>query len=194
MPETETTSYAGLGARVGAALIDLFIPISVLISFRIILLVLQGIGAWQPVEGQINLPQLWHSLGLGTQLAVFLIPLLWSGILYYVLCHASPWQATFGKRLMKIYVTDDRGERIGMMRSFTRWLLNFWFLAVISVITIITTEKKKALHDLAAGTLVVKGKLTQERSLGLWRVIVFWGIPFVWSVLTWLSVMNHSQS
>ena len=38
-------------------------------------------------------------------------------ISYFILCEASTWQATFGKRLLRIYVTDDSRKRISIMRS-----------------------------------------------------------------------------
>jgi RDD family len=59
------------------------------------------------------------------------------------LWEASSWQATLGKRLLNIYVTDDNRQRISLGRSVGRWLARWicsWFGGnLISVITIAST-------------------------------------------------------
>ena len=80
----------------------------------------------------------------------------WKAV-YYAGQESSVHQATLGKRLLGIKVTDDRGERLSFGHALGRW-----FGAALSYITIYIgflmaafTERKQALHDMVAGTLVV---------------------------------------
>lgn len=80
------------------------------------------------------------------------------GWLYYALSESSPKQATLGKQAMKITVTDMDGNRISFARATGRY-----FSKIISTITLLIgylmaafTAKKQALHDIIAGTLVIK--------------------------------------
>ena len=113
-----------------------------------------------------------------------------TGVLYYVLCHASPWQATFGKRLMKIYVADNYGRRLTAARSLSRWFLHLWPLIPISMITIVATQRKRALYDFAVGTVVLKGKPSNGGFMEPWRIIFSIGLPPVLYIMAWLDVMS----
>ena len=106
--------------------------------------------------------------------------------LYYVLLETSGWQGTVGKKLLSLRVTDLDGARIGFGRATGRFfgkmiglvptifafaaLLLLESVALFVVLLIITlvisfgaylmvvfTEKKQALHDMLAGTLVLQG-------------------------------------
>jgi uncharacterized RDD family membrane protein YckC len=91
-----------------------------------------------------------------TPLAILLtIPIVW---LYYALFEASSWQATPGKRVLRLYVTDLHGRPI----TFTRATIRH-FAKIISSLTFLVgyflagfTEKKQALHDLIASCLVLR--------------------------------------
>jgi len=66
-------------------------------------------------------------------------------------------QATLGKKLVGIQVTDLYGQRIGFGRALNR-LLGKMLSALTLYIGFMMagwTEKKQALHDIMAGTLVV---------------------------------------
>ena len=76
---------------------------------------------------------------------------------YYALQESSRHQATVGKRAMGIKVTDDDGNRLSRTHAFGRW-----FAAVLSYLSFYIgflmagfTERKRALHDMVADTLVV---------------------------------------
>ncbi len=95
--------------------------------------------------------------GSGFQEVVIRLVGLVAGWLYYALQESSAEQATLGKRALGIKVTDMSGGRITFGRATGRY-----FAKIISGITlgigyIIAgfTEKKQALHDMIAGTLVV---------------------------------------
>ena len=77
--------------------------------------------------------------------------------LYYAGMESSHYQATIGKMALGFRVTDLEGRRIGFARATLRY-----FAKVISVMTLFIgfamagwTERRQALHDLIAGTLVV---------------------------------------
>ena len=77
---------------------------------------------------------------------------------YFVYLESSDKQATIGKQAMGIIVTDMEGNRISVGQAFGRY-----FAKIISAIILLIgfimagfTDKKQALHDMIAGTLVVK--------------------------------------
>ncbi len=79
--------------------------------------------------------------------------------LYFTISESSRWQATPGKKLLGLRVTDLNGGRIGFGKANGR----YW-AQILSVITLLIgyimaafTAKKQALHDMMAGTLVVRG-------------------------------------
>jgi uncharacterized RDD family membrane protein YckC/Tfp pilus assembly major pilin PilA len=85
--------------------------------------------------------------------------LAWFAIrgVYFATMHSSSWQASLGKRALGIKVTDDRGARLGFGQALARW-----FAAALSYLTFYVgfliaglTDRKRALHDMVAGTLVV---------------------------------------
>lgn len=78
--------------------------------------------------------------------------------LYEALLTASKKQATVGKMVFRIKVTDLNGKRISIPRAFGRH-----FAKYISGMTLMIgylmqpfTERRQALHDMIAGTLVVR--------------------------------------
>lgn len=83
-------------------------------------------------------------------------PLL--ALLYWAGMESCPTQATLGKMAVGIQVTDLAGRRISFLRALARnlakvlsaLLLGFGFLMVAF------TAHKQGLHDLIAGTLVVR--------------------------------------
>lgn len=77
--------------------------------------------------------------------------------LYYSLLESSASQATLGKMALGIKVTDLHGARLSWPHAIARW-----FAAGLSYLTLYVgflvaafTERKQALHDLVAKTLVV---------------------------------------
>ncbi len=78
--------------------------------------------------------------------------------LYYTMFEASSWQATPGKRVMRIYVADLHGQRLTLARAAARNLAK-----IVSSLTFLVgyliagfTEKKQALHDILASCLVLR--------------------------------------
>ena len=78
--------------------------------------------------------------------------------LYYALFESSAWQATIGKKALGLTVTDLEGRRIGFGRATGRFfakILSFVILC-IGFFMIAFTSKKQGLHDILAGTLVLR--------------------------------------
>jgi uncharacterized RDD family membrane protein YckC len=80
-------------------------------------------------------------------------------ILYFPIMESSARQATWGKKLVGIMVTDYNGNRISFWRALGRFLgkVISQLIFYIGYIMAAFTERKQALHDIIAGTLVVKG-------------------------------------
>jgi uncharacterized RDD family membrane protein YckC len=79
------------------------------------------------------------------------------GCLYYTLFEASPWQATPGKRILRLYVTDLNGRRLtfprALLRNVARQISGVFFIGYLMAGF---TEKKQALHDILASCLVLR--------------------------------------
>ncbi|HTC62443.1 MAG TPA: RDD family protein [Candidatus Saccharimonadales bacterium] len=88
---------------------------------------------------------------------IVIVILISLGCVYYTLFESSVWQATPGKRILRLYVTDLNGQRITIGRAFlrniARQISGFLFIGYVMAGL---TEKKQALHDMIAGCLVVR--------------------------------------
>ncbi|HLJ90907.1 MAG TPA: RDD family protein [Candidatus Angelobacter sp.] len=77
--------------------------------------------------------------------------------LYDALLTSSTWQGTLGKRVLGLQVTDDQGNQISFLRAtgrhFAKFLSGFLFIGYIIAAF---ADRKKALHDFIAGTVVVR--------------------------------------
>jgi uncharacterized RDD family membrane protein YckC len=78
--------------------------------------------------------------------------------IYYALLESSAWQATLGKKALGLEVTDLAGHRISFGRATGRFFGKILsaFILLIGFIMAGFTEKKQALHDILAGTLVIR--------------------------------------
>jgi uncharacterized RDD family membrane protein YckC len=77
--------------------------------------------------------------------------------LYEALLTSSSWQGTIGKRVLRLKVVDEAGNRIGFGRATGRFfakILSSMFFC-IGFIMIGFTERKTGLHDMLAGTRVL---------------------------------------
>ncbi len=124
------------------------------------------------------------------RLLVFIGFWLATGPVYFVIFHASDWQATVGQRLFNAYVAGDAGKRISFGRSLLRGGAFFTFNLVgigwISALTIAGSMRRKGLHDFVARTLVLRGRPATLERVGLWRFAAAFGFPTAWLVTTLL--------
>lgn len=141
------TVYAGFWRRFVAALIDTIIltigAVPIVFIWGIIRSVLGALVAEGIVEGMVA--------------GVYIISIVLNW-LYFTLLESSSKQATLGKMAIGIIVTDLNGSRISFGKANGR----YWGKIVSGIILSIGflmagfTQKKQALHDFMAGTLVVK--------------------------------------
>jgi uncharacterized RDD family membrane protein YckC len=130
--------YAGFWRRFAAALIDGVLIAVVLIVCDVVLAVAFG-------GRSTEYTTISFALNLGISIA------------YYVGLESGPQQATLGKRALGIIVTDMHGNRISTGRAVGRYFgkLLSALILLIGYLMAAFTEKKQALHDMMAGTLVV---------------------------------------
>src|SRR6266478_4456222 len=142
--------YGGFGIRVVAAIIDAII-------LRIVVapvgLIFGGLGMAGMMSG---LPHGGLALLGG---GVTFILLVFGSWLYEAFMESSSYQATLGKMIFGMRVTDLNGNRISFERAtgrhFAKWLSTM--ILGIGYIMVGFTERKQGLHDLLAGTLVRRG-------------------------------------
>lgn len=79
-------------------------------------------------------------------------------VLYWAVMQASPRQATFGKALLGMKVTDAAGDRLSIARSLGRELAKIVSSIPLGLGFLLAafTGRKQALHDMIASTLVVR--------------------------------------
>jgi uncharacterized RDD family membrane protein YckC len=84
-----------------------------------------------------------------------------AAIFYHVKFTSGPWQATPGKRIVRIHVVKDNGERVGGWLAFGRYLC--YILSAlplyIGFFVIGWNKEKKGFHDMICGTRVIFGRL-----------------------------------
>ncbi len=159
-------AYAGFWLRFFALVIDsilVFIPLTFMIGFMAIAMGLSA--AVQEIQPGESLEELTAQLGVRFLLAMMLTLLLGSG-LYFSIFESSSMQATPGKRLLGLYVTDLSGNRISFARASGRFFAGkFFVLGVpglgllfygLSCLCAALTARKQALYDMIAGCLVLR--------------------------------------
>ncbi len=79
-------------------------------------------------------------------------------VLYYSFMESSKYQGTLGKMALGLIVTDANGAKLDFTKALIRNLgkIVSGFILCIGFIMAGFTDKKQALHDMMAGTLVVK--------------------------------------
>ncbi|MDP6704772.1 MAG: RDD family protein [Alphaproteobacteria bacterium] len=84
----------------------------------------------------------------------FTTMLIW--LLYSVGFISSKLQATPGKLVVGVKVTDDEGQRVSILRALGRELSKIisGLILMIGFIMVAFTDRKRGLHDMIAGTLV----------------------------------------
>src|SRR5438105_2249904 len=79
-------------------------------------------------------------------------------LLYWGLMHASARQATLGKSLLGLKVTDADGERLSLVRSLVREVAKYVSAIPMGLGFLLAafTGRKQALHDMLVSTTVVR--------------------------------------
>jgi len=151
--------YAGFWLRFLAFLIDNVVMGIAFVLILIPLIFLTGlggfIGAIHPDE-DFNDVGIFMLIGLIFLAATVSLVFTW---LYHALMESSEWQATVGKKVLGLVVTDMAGQRVSFWRATARHfakIITNMVPAFIGYIMAGFTEKKQALHDMLAGCLVLR--------------------------------------
>lgn len=83
---------------------------------------------------------------------------------YYAFMESSKYQGTFGKSIMKIKVTDIKGDRITFMKATLRYFGRILssFILFIGYFVIVFTRRKQGFHDMISGCLVINKKRSEK--------------------------------
>ncbi|MBP7827827.1 MAG: RDD family protein [Verrucomicrobia bacterium] len=141
----EATQFGGFWIRVGAYFIDvvvLIIPL-LLISF----LFRSVTPAADEMEQAIV--EIMDSI---LSLVVWWV--------YFAVLHSSKWQASIGKKAVGLKVVDENGNRISFGRATGRYFAEFLSALILGIgyMMVGWTKKKQGLHDMIAGTFVIKAE------------------------------------
>jgi len=160
--ETPASPYAGFWTRVGAALIDGIVLLSVVYLVGVVIgfesLVRSSL--FEEMEGSVD----YQLAPLGSVLAGLLI------LFYKAMSESSHLGATPGKRVMKLEVTSTSGLPLGFWWAVLRsapawapWLVPVpaiqWLvgiLALSSCVSVVKNERRQGWHDRLAAALVVR--------------------------------------
>ena len=154
--------YAGFWERFAAYAIDgLILSVPFGIAVLILISMLGGIGVIlhrSPEVDPHNAAVLMAPFFLIFLSGIFFfVALQW---LYFAGMESSERQATFGKSVMSLRVANYEGKRISFGHATGRFfakIVSGMVPLAIGYIMAAFTAKKQALHDLIAGTLVLKG-------------------------------------
>ena len=143
MATTADLRYGGFWLRFAALIVDAIL----LAIVNVVLLALFGGFNVDPAD---------PAAGAGAGLANALGGLI--NIAYFTLMEGGPRQATLGKSLLGLKVTDVDGNPIGYGRALLRNLAKIVssLILFIGYIMAAFTGRKQALHDMIASTLVLK--------------------------------------
>jgi uncharacterized RDD family membrane protein YckC len=150
-----SAGYGGFWIRFVAFVID---GIIISIACIPVVMVLGAMGlVHHPtiIHGRFDETDMAALIALSFTLRLVLAAISW---LYEALLTSSTWQGTVGKKILNLKVIDEAGNRISFARAtgrhFAKYLSSFLFIGFIMAAF---TDRKRALHDIIAGTLVRKG-------------------------------------
>ena len=142
----QTPSYAGFWERFAASVIDGFISflITLIIMIPSILAILLAGVDLEYLE--VLAEVIYYIIG---------IPLSW---LYYAIFESSSFQGTPGKMILGIKVVNLNKEPISFMQASGRYFGKMLSVIIcyIGFIMAAFTDRKQGLHDVMAGTLIIK--------------------------------------
>jgi uncharacterized RDD family membrane protein YckC len=157
VPVLSESCYGGFWIRVAAYLIDhlcvgiVLTPIALVMVFPAIMKIVQE--AQQNREpGPEVIAAMFGALGF------YFIVAIVGQWLYEALLTSSAWQGTIGKRVLRLKVTDDFGNRISFARATGRFFAKILsgMAMYIGFIMVAFMERKRGLHDVICGTQVLR--------------------------------------
>jgi uncharacterized RDD family membrane protein YckC len=162
-----------------AAQINYYNPSGAVVMFagfwlRFVAFVIDSIVLWVPEHAVSSLLQETVRLPIPMSHGIPLIPtpssmsaLMTNAIdwLYFALMESSSYQATLGKMACGLIVTDSTGARISFGRASGRYFAKMISAMILYIGYMMAgwTERKQALHDMIAGTIVIRKNLPLGR-------------------------------
>jgi uncharacterized RDD family membrane protein YckC len=166
-PAVAPLPYGGFWERVGAYLIDgmiLGIPFGLVMIVLIFMFGGFGVMMRRVITQQQQQPPDPQAV-MALVAPMFMLFFIWMAVfmllqwLYFAGMESSPRQATFGKSIMSLRVTNTEGQRISFGHATGRFfakIVSGMVPLAIGYIMAAFTARKQALHDLIAGTLVLR--------------------------------------
>ena len=147
-------SYAGFWLRFVAYLIDVVVIWIVFLPIYLILAAALGLNMGSIAQNP-DAAALGSTVGILLGVEFLAVAGVW---IYYALMESSGWQATIGKKVLGLRVTDLNGDKITFGRASGRFFgkLISSMILMIGYLMAGFTEKKQALHDMLASCLVLK--------------------------------------
>ena len=155
------TNYAGFWLRFAAYVID-YIIIYVVQSFVFIpVLGVLGISFASKMDSMDNMSDaesMGMAMGFAAVMAATALLTTIIAILYWSIMESSKYQATVGKMALGLRVSDVDGQNLDFVKSLIRNVCKIISGMILGIGYIMAgfTERKQGLHDIIAGTLVVK--------------------------------------
>ena len=135
--------FAAFDQRVVADIIDYLVVLSVYLLLMVVVYLVTELMAFRII-------------------AIVGLFFLWTArLIYGSFAEASAKQATVGKRLMDLKVTDLNGNKLTLANSFARNIAKIIsnFTLGIGYLYLFLNKKQQCLHDVIASTVVVKQRL-----------------------------------
>jgi uncharacterized RDD family membrane protein YckC len=151
--------YAGFWLRVVAHIIDVVVLLVVYGILFLIGIAMVGVGSIENMARNMDHGNAEPPAALITMLVFVFILAVFASWIYYAYMESSPNQGTLGKMALGLIVTDLQGRRIGFGHATGRFfskIITGMIPLGIGYIMAGFTEKKQALHDMIAATLVLR--------------------------------------
>ncbi|QDT64361.1 RDD family protein [Calycomorphotria hydatis] len=152
--------YGPPGSRLLARIVDNLICFFIWFAIGMVIALLTGVLVRGMEEEELS--KVFATLLL---LLYFIgVPIVFG--LYHTLFYCSRLQATPGKLLLKLYVTDTDGKPISFGRSVGRFVIDIahtYVLMGFGNLAIFFNKKNQSLHDMAAGTVVLSSRAEKQK-------------------------------
>lgn len=150
-PQPAAMAPAGMGRRVAAYLVDTLLvwAVSSGVQFLVAVAVLALSG---PADAEAAGRQADVAMAIGLLVGAV------ASFLYRPLCEGSRWQATVGKRLLGLRVARADGGDLNFWQALLRQLARLACELTLGIgyLVALWARRRQGLHDLIAGTVVVR--------------------------------------
>jgi uncharacterized RDD family membrane protein YckC len=162
----EVLIYAGFWMRLIAAFLDvLVISTFIILIFFLLAILIALTGRDDILDNQ-------------QAVSIFYWTIICMSAAYYILMESSEQGATFGKRWMNIKVLDENESRLSVARALGRFLARLLSCLLLLGGFLIQpfTRHKQALHDMLAGTVVVRANDSNKISIMASLLVLFFAL------------------